>query len=126
MKREISRAYQSSQKLFRVHCPFFDPTWFFLIANDGIYLFCSSIGAFVNVVVDHFWSTCIFSDSTILHNITISLKSIRPYKTEIKIIAEKVLDKCLHPGSNLQLAPPYGHCSNALPTELPPLLRNYL
>ena len=45
---------------------------------------------------------------------TISLKSIRPNKTEIKIIAEKVFDKCLQEGSNLQLAPPYDHCSNAL------------
>ena len=44
-----------------------------------------------------------------------------------KIIAEKMLDECLHPGSNLQLAPPCVHCSNALiPTELPPLLRSYL
>ena len=61
-----------------------------------------------------------------LCNITISLKSIRPNKTEIKIIAEKIYCKCLHPGSNLQLAPPCDDCSNALPTELPPLLRNYL
>ena len=61
-----------------------------------------------------------------LRNITISLKSIRPNITEIKIIAEKMYDKCLHPGSNLQLEPPCDHCSNALPTELPPLLRNYL
>ena len=36
-----------------------------------------------------------------LRNITISLKSIRPKTTEIKIIAEKMFDKCLHPGSNL-------------------------
>ena len=36
-----------------------------------------------------------------LCNITISLKSIRPNKTEIKIIAEKIFDNCLHPGSNL-------------------------
>ena len=34
--------------------------------------------------------------------------------------------ECLHPGLNLQLAPPCDHCSNALPTELRPLLRNYL
>ena len=61
-----------------------------------------------------------------IRNITISLKSIRPNKTEIKIIAEKMAEKCLHLGSNLQLAPPCDHCSNALPTELPPLLRNYL
>ena len=61
-----------------------------------------------------------------LRNIAISLKSIRPNKTEIKFIAEKVFDKCLHPGPNLQLALPYDHCSNALLTELPPLLRNYL
>ena len=39
-----------------------------------------------------------------------------------------MFDMCLHAGSNLQLAPPCDHCSNALPTELPPLplLRNYL
>ena len=49
-----------------------------------------------------------------LRNITISLKSIRPDKTEIKIIAEKMLDKCLHPGSNLQLALHCDHCCNAL------------
>ena len=61
-----------------------------------------------------------------LRNTTISLKSIRPTKTEINIIDEKVFDKCLHPGSNLQLAPSCDHCSNALPTELPPLLRSYL
>ena len=60
-----------------------------------------------------------------LRNITTSLKSIRPNKTEIKIIAEKMFDMCLHPGSNLQLAPPCDHCSNALPTELPALLKNY-
>ena len=41
-----------------------------------------------------------------LRNITISLKSIRPNKIEIKIIAEQVFYMCLHPGSNLQLAPP--------------------
>ena len=29
-----------------------------------------------------------------------------------------MFDKCLHSGSNLQLAPPCDHCSNALPTEL--------
>ena len=62
----------------------------------------------------------------LLHNITISLKLIRPDKTEINIIAEKMFDKCLHLGSNLQLAPPHDHCSNALLTELPPLLRNCL
>ena len=32
-----------------------------------------------------------------------SLKSIMPDKTEIKIIAEKMLEKCLHLGSNLRL-----------------------
>ena len=37
-----------------------------------------------------------------------------------------MFDKCLHQGSNLQLSPTCGHCSNALPNELPPLLRNYL
>ena len=38
-----------------------------------------------------------------------------------------MFDKCLHPGSNfLQLAPPSDHCSNDLPTELPPLMRKYL
>ena len=37
-----------------------------------------------------------------------------------------MFDKCLRPGLNLQLAPPCDHCSNALPTELPPLMRNYL
>ena len=37
-----------------------------------------------------------------------------------------MFDKCLHLGLNLQLAPPSDHCSNALPTELPPLSRNYL
>ena len=31
-----------------------------------------------------------------------------------------MIDKCLNPGSNLQLAPPCDHCSNVLPTELPP------
>ena len=36
-----------------------------------------------------------------------------------------MFDKCLHPGSNLQLTPPCDHCSNALPSELLPLLRNY-
>ena len=36
-----------------------------------------------------------------------------------------MFDKCLQPGSNFQLVPPCDHCSNALPTELPPLLRNY-
>ena len=56
----------------------------------------------------------------------ISLKSVRPNETEIKIIAEKMFDKCFHLGSNLQLAPPCDHCSNVLPTELPPQLRNYL
>ena len=61
-----------------------------------------------------------------LRNITVSLKSIRPNKTEIKIIAEKMFDNYQHPGSNLQLAPPCDHYSNALPTELPPLLRNCL
>ena len=61
-----------------------------------------------------------------LCNITIPLKSTRPNKTEIKIIADEMFDKCLYTGSNLQLAPPCDHCSNALPTELPPLLRTYL
>ena len=42
-----------------------------------------------------------------LRNTTISLQSIRPNKTEIKMF-----DKCLHPGSNLQLEPTYDHCSN--------------
>ena len=37
-----------------------------------------------------------------------------------------MFDKCLHPGLNLQLVPPCDHCSNALPTELLPLLRNCL
>ena len=36
-----------------------------------------------------------------LRNITTSLKSIRPNKTDIKITAEKVFDNCRHPGSNL-------------------------
>ena len=35
-----------------------------------------------------------------------------------------MFDMCLHPGSNLQLAPPCDHRSNALPTELPPLLKS--
>ena len=58
------------------------------------------------------------------HNITILLKPIRPNKTEIKITAGKKFGKNLHPGSNIQLAPPCDHYSNALPTELPPLSRN--
>ena len=37
-----------------------------------------------------------------------------------------MFDKCLHPGSDLQFAPPCDHRSKALPTELPPLIRNYL
>ena len=38
-----------------------------------------------------------------------------------------MFDKCLHLGSNLQLAPPCDHClTHALPTELPPLMRSYL
>ena len=62
----------------------------------------------------------------LLRNITISLKSIRPNKTEISSIFSAMILKCLHPGSNLRLALPCDHCSNALPTELPPLMRNYL
>ena len=39
---------------------------FFLCTNNGIDFFCSSIRAFFRVVVDHFWSTCAFYDTTIL------------------------------------------------------------
>ena len=37
-----------------------------------------------------------------------------------------MFDDYLHLGSKLQLALPCDHCSNALLTELPPLLRNNL
>ena len=37
-----------------------------------------------------------------------------------------MFDNCLHPGLNLLLVPACDHCTNVLPTELPPLLRNYL
>ena len=36
-----------------------------------------------------------------------------PNKTEIEIIAEKIIGIYLHPALNLQLAPPCDHYSNA-------------
>ena len=46
----------------------------------------------------------------LLHNIAVSLKSIRP---DIKFIAEEKIGKLLHMGSKLQLTPPFDYCSNA-------------
>ena len=105
----------SQAEVWRTYLNLFNSHWYsFMKTNPTI------IKAFQNTL--RFCWQQLFGP---LRSITVSLKSIRPDKTEINIIAENMFAKCQHPGSNLQLAPPCDHCSNALPTELPPLLRKY-
>ena len=130
---EIWRTYLN---LFNSHCYSFmktnltiikayQNTWGF-VGNSYLAHYATSLYHWSRLGLTKHLRDCWQELFGLLRNIAMSLKSSRPDKTEIKIIAEKMLDKCLHPDSNFQLTPPCVHCSNALPTKLPPLLRKCL